>query len=313
MKRLILVILLLFTGLANANPPGTFQPLLLGGACSAPLDTVTGTLPKFAGGLRILRSAYTGFSINIRRSSDNATQDIGFSNCIIDTSAIATFCTTNNCFVTKVYDQSGNVNDISQGTAGNQPQIYNGSVVQSVSSLNNKNAIKFDGTAMFFQGGVLSTYFSTTGGGILSVVSSVTGGAAGGNQNDLLPFSTSDSAGGGPNLGYIGPATNTFFGNEASNSTTTLGITLTDNSIIGFRYGASGSVNSAYHGTTTLTGTYGAATLTDTLTLGKNVRPLFWSGFMPEWYFWNVLPSNTDTNIIANNMKTFYNLSWTNI
>jgi hypothetical protein len=35
-----------------------------------------------------------------------------------------TFCAATTCFVTKFYDQSGNTRDISQATAGNQPQIF---------------------------------------------------------------------------------------------------------------------------------------------------------------------------------------------
>ena len=40
---------------------------------------------------RKLRSAYAGQCMNVRRSSDNATQDIGFVNNVLDTASLLTF------------------------------------------------------------------------------------------------------------------------------------------------------------------------------------------------------------------------------
>lgn len=80
--------------------------------------------------LRKLRSAYTGSAIQVRRSSDNTTQDIGFVNNVLDTSSLTTFCGSGNGFVTTWYDQSGNSRNATQSTAQNQPQIVSsGSVI----------------------------------------------------------------------------------------------------------------------------------------------------------------------------------------
>jgi hypothetical protein len=79
----------------------------------------------------------------VRRSSDNAEQDIGFVNNVLDTSSLTTFCGGTNGFVTTWYDQSGNVRDIIQTTAANQPQIVSsGSVILE----NAKPCLKFDGS-----------------------------------------------------------------------------------------------------------------------------------------------------------------------
>jgi len=75
-------------------------------------------------GLRKLRNAYTGDAIQVRRASDNATQDIGFSGEDLDTSALATFCAGTNGYIRTWYDQSGNGNDFSQTTNGLQALIY---------------------------------------------------------------------------------------------------------------------------------------------------------------------------------------------
>jgi hypothetical protein len=73
--------------------------------------------------VRLLRTAYSGSAIRVRRSSDNTEQDIGFSGGNLDTSALTTFVGANNGFVTTFYDQSGNARNATQTTAANQPQI----------------------------------------------------------------------------------------------------------------------------------------------------------------------------------------------
>jgi|LakMenEpi03Aug12_release.lakeMendotaPanAssembly.Ray.scaffolds.fasta_scaffold253022_3 hypothetical protein len=93
--------------------------------------------------LRLLRNAYTGASIRVRRSSDNTEQNIGFTATGgLDTSALTSFCGASNGFVTTWYDQSNNGNNVTQTTAINQPQIVqNGIILYG----NNKPTIKFDG------------------------------------------------------------------------------------------------------------------------------------------------------------------------
>jgi hypothetical protein len=73
-----------------------------------------------------LRTAYSGNCIRVRRSSDNAEQDIGFVNNYLDTASLLSFVGGGNGFVVKWYDQSGRAGgalDLFQTTAANQPQI----------------------------------------------------------------------------------------------------------------------------------------------------------------------------------------------
>jgi hypothetical protein len=57
--------------------------------------------------VRRLNGLYTGNAIQVERSSDNTTQDIGFdSNGDLDESALTTFCTGTTCRVRTWYDQS---------------------------------------------------------------------------------------------------------------------------------------------------------------------------------------------------------------
>jgi hypothetical protein len=94
--------------------------------------------------LRLLRVDYTGSAIRVRRASDNTEQNIGFTLLGgLDTSALTTFCSGTNGFVTTWYDQSGNSRNATQATAANQPQIVSsGSVILD----NGKPTLKFDGT-----------------------------------------------------------------------------------------------------------------------------------------------------------------------
>jgi len=95
--------------------------------------------------LRILSSTYTGSAIRVRRASDNAEQDIGFdANGDLDTSSLATFCSGTNGFVTTWYDQSGNSNNATQATAGNQPKVVDAGVLVTE---NGNPAIDFNGSS----------------------------------------------------------------------------------------------------------------------------------------------------------------------
>lgn len=73
--------------------------------------------------LRLLDCNYAGSAIRVRRSSDNAEQDIGFVSNYLDTAGMKTFVGANNGFVVTWYDQSGNGYNATQSTAGYQPAI----------------------------------------------------------------------------------------------------------------------------------------------------------------------------------------------
>jgi hypothetical protein len=87
---------------------------------------------------RKLRTAYAGNCIEVRRSSDNATTNIGFVGNELDVASLMSFTGTNSAYVKTVYDQSGNSRDVSQSTAGSQPQIVASGTLITV---NNKPAM----------------------------------------------------------------------------------------------------------------------------------------------------------------------------
>jgi hypothetical protein len=81
-------------------------------------------------------------SLRVRRSSDNAEQDIGFVSDTLDTASLLTFVGANDGFVTTYYDQSGNSSNFTQSSASNQPMIVNAGVVVTSVGV---PAVKFDG------------------------------------------------------------------------------------------------------------------------------------------------------------------------
>lgn len=109
--------------LASLVPPAS--PLLL--------DTYPNAAVAYS--LRKLRTTYTGNAIRVRRSVDNAEQDIGFSGNDLDTASLLTFCGAGNGFITTWYDQSTNANNSTQATAANQAQIVSsGAMITDVTT-----------------------------------------------------------------------------------------------------------------------------------------------------------------------------------
>lgn len=137
MKQLLLMGFLTVTAVTCAAQ-NTLNNLALGNANPA----------AGAYSLRLLSSSYTGSAIQVRRSSDNATQDIGFTTGgDLDTNALKAFTGANNGFVATWYDQSGFARNAVQLTNGNQPAIVSAGAVNRV---NSQPAIGFTATASQF-------------------------------------------------------------------------------------------------------------------------------------------------------------------
>jgi len=89
------------------------------------LDNLTGSTGAFS--LRKLKSSYNGSAIQVRRVSDNTTQDIGFINNQLDIASLNSFCSGTDGFVTIWYNQSDSGANAIQTTSSNQPKIYDSS------------------------------------------------------------------------------------------------------------------------------------------------------------------------------------------
>lgn len=103
--------------------PGIVAQRRHSGASVGYLDTIS-PAPRVAYSLRKVISTAT-LAIRVRRSSDNAEQDIGFVGDALDTAALSAFVGANSAFVRTFYDQTSTGINMVQATASAQPRIVN--------------------------------------------------------------------------------------------------------------------------------------------------------------------------------------------
>jgi hypothetical protein len=115
------------------------NPYIFASGAALLLDTYTA---EAAYSVRLLRTAYSGALVRIRRDSDNAEKDFypDGSNVLSMSSedgagtSLSTWISTDSGYITVWYDQAGS-NNVIQATAGSQPRIIN------AGSLDVKNSI----------------------------------------------------------------------------------------------------------------------------------------------------------------------------
>ncbi|WGK94383.1 MULTISPECIES: putative Ig domain-containing protein [Flavobacterium] len=157
---------------------------------------------KVAYSLRKLVSDYSGAAILVRRSSDNATQDIGFDlSGNLNQTALTTFIGGSSGFVVTWYDQSGNGNNATNNTNANQPRIVNAGVLEL---FNNKPTITTTANSQFLD---LSTTISTN-----SLVTNVVAAMQSGTSNSGRLISLAASSG----ASDFNSITSTFLGRNGA-------------------------------------------------------------------------------------------------
>lgn len=110
--------------------------------------------------LRRIRSSYTGYCIEVRRSSDNSTLNIGFdSSGYIDVSTLLSFVGSGSGYVKTWYNQSTLLQDAIQLTNAKQPNIVNSGTLRTEGG---KVCMFFDGIddSLRITTATLNTYIS---------------------------------------------------------------------------------------------------------------------------------------------------------
>lgn len=100
-------------------------------------------LPDQIFSLRLVNPAYLGDCIEVRRSSDNISQNIGFLGGVLDTSSLLSFVGVGDGFIRTWYNQNGADNLTQTSNNSFQPKIVSSG---SLITLNSKPSILFDGT-----------------------------------------------------------------------------------------------------------------------------------------------------------------------
>ena len=253
---------------------------------------------KFAFSTRKLRSNYSGSAYRVRRSSDNAEQDIGFSGNDADVAAMATFVGANTGSIVVWYDQAGSNNLTPLATLG--PEVRSASTNRTLNSM----------PAAYFTGSDLRT-----GNTSISVVPS-------GNPIHYLAVVSVDNftdyrtivcvpAGGGGNgfhwytvitTGILGTS-NQLVGIGDSSSA----ISAATKALVEFKYDGTNwahFLNSSANGSGS-----NAQTVTQTFVFGGqagNVFPMV--GYMPEIIAYEVLGDldSGQLSLLRQNMKTYW-------
>lgn len=122
---------ILKANIANLNGISPPSPLFL--------DTYTGAVAAYS--FRELNSSYSGYCVKIKNDA-GTDLDVGFSSGYVDTSAISSHCGAGDGKIVTWYDQSGNGEDITQGSTSAMPKLYIGGALNNV---NSKLAANFDG------------------------------------------------------------------------------------------------------------------------------------------------------------------------
>ena len=139
--------------------------------------------------VRRLNGLYTGSAIEVERSSDNTTQDIGFDvDGNLDESALTTFCTGTTCKVRTWYDQSqtggtGSGNDAVQTVHANQPTIYTGGAI-----VKDNGRVAFSASSDFLEASSISSGSEDRSVYIVYHADTVS------NTNQMFDFSDSSSS-----------------------------------------------------------------------------------------------------------------------
>jgi hypothetical protein len=163
----------------------------VGAGFSGILDEFTGAAAAYS--VRKLSGTYSGDALRVRRSSDDAEQDIGFNGSNeLDTAALLAFVGTggsDNGFVSKWYDQSGNTRDVIQADASEQPKIVSAGSV--VTTDNTKPALEFDGVDDYLQNTAITsstptTYFLTAKADRTGVIQRFTDGGVSGSTRHSI-------------------------------------------------------------------------------------------------------------------------------
>jgi hypothetical protein len=115
-----------------SNGLGLSRSRFISGGFVGPLDDYTSGMVSAHSVIRRLLTSYEGSLVRIRRSSDDAEQDIGVTGAgLLDTAAITSFVGANSAYVTTVYDQSGNSRNYLQATAALQPRLVNAGTLET--------------------------------------------------------------------------------------------------------------------------------------------------------------------------------------
>lgn len=146
----VVIVALAILGVFSAAPTHTKAQLTMTGVgcavtCAAPgylLDGLSNVVVAYSS--RRLATAYAGNALQVIRSSDSTTSNIGFSGADLNNSAMASFVGANTGRLNLWYDQSGNTTNAAPGNTNGPVLINTGTA----------NTINGQACAVYFNGAI---------------------------------------------------------------------------------------------------------------------------------------------------------------
>jgi hypothetical protein len=290
-----------------------------GGSGAGMLDSLS-ISASAAWSTRKLRSAYASNCMKVRRSSDNATQDIGFSGGVLDTASLLSFAGSGDAFIQTWYDQSGNGYDATQATNSKQPKIVAAGVVETIGSNSRPSPffISANSTELRFPNGPIVT--GTNPSTMVGVGKQTTIGANNATPGWLC-YGNTGTGGGRAQLsfgivnGNVTPSPfsyaghSTYGGGHDTVSTTQIYNTIL--SVIGIWLSTprldtyiNGTLNESATGSNP-TSTFNTSTTSAVNQIGCIAGSVFWDGLAPELILFSSAMGSTDMATVVANQKTF--------
>jgi hypothetical protein len=301
MRGIVISFLLLFS--LSAQGQFVIDSYRFGAAAGLLLDDYPTAAAAYS--LRLLRTAYTGDAIVVRRSSNNDTLAIGFAGNFLDTASMKTFCGANNCTIRRWYDQSGNAIDFTQTTNGNQPTIIaSGSIIYFAGEV----AVDFDGTDDFLLGPALSNFITNSTYTFFGVASAdtITTNAA----NNVIFDNTNlwGEAGGYASLNFRNSPNRVSLNNfDGNNDVIDANINLSEDYIFLNRH-AGGNIFLALNNNSESSLASGNTSILTTATrIARNYSTLYFNGKIKELIFWKT-DQSTNRTAIETNINNFYSI-----
>ena len=289
------------------------------GALTPPLDSYSGAAAGFS--VRLLRTAYTGAALRVRRDTGGATGDDDEADIAFDSGLVSLNSTISNassgvtattlgqfinvgtvggttytnpdsltvtalCYVPKMYDQSGNSRDATASGAGTEMQLHDGTLDTDLVQLNGTVAMESNRVVYSFSSATASNTFAVTTvaeSGLASGLSTLYGNPFG---NNAITFQ-------GSNVLAVLAA-----------STTAMNATYPNNQMAILVYGTGSGYYVRVDGTAETNNTE-----TTALNLDNFGGPSYgiWRGKVQEFIVWGSF-STSDISGLENNFSDFYSI-----
>jgi hypothetical protein len=269
-------------------------------AVTLPLDGIS-TGVKVCYSTRQLLTSYAGNAMQVTRSSDSTTSNIGFSSNVLNTSALSTFCSGTTCKVTTWYDQCGAGDNATSAAAG-APIIYQSG---AVTTLNGQPAPLFvSATPTYLTTTITANPVNTLyqNAVVLNTATSAAQGIASGSVSAALEWRVDSTA--PQTLHLLKAATATIDTSLTSNP-----LTASVAAVVEVQYNSSTGAIAFWVNRTTAGTNTNAQTLTAAnLYLGYGDGDASWSGEIGEYISYDLaggIPSGSRTSI-ENNQQTYW-------